>query len=129
MTRRRALDLTVLAWVIGWIWMGLAVAQDIRGLRHLSQTVSSVGLAAEDTGRALRALSQLPLVGDEVAVSAASIEQAGARAIESGRRSRRSIDRTSILLGISIILIPIAPVLLIYLPPRLHRPGHLEPRR
>lgn len=125
MSRRRWTDVAVGAWVVCWIWMGVAITRDIRDLRHLSETVASVGRAAQDTGRALRAISDLPLVGDEVRESANSIEQAGSQAVESGVRSRDSIGRTSVLLGISIILIPITPVLLLYAPGRRrpHRSG------
>lgn len=116
---RSALDVAVVLWVGAWIWMGAAVAQDLRGLSHLSDTVSSVGRAAVDTADTLRELEQLPIVGEDLSRSAASIEEAGRRAIESGQESRSSVNRTSILLALSIALIPSSTALLIYLPGRL----------
>lgn len=119
MSRRSALDVAVGVWVVAWIWMGVAVGQDLRGLSHLSDTVTSVGRAAVDTAETIRTLEQLPVVGQELTQSAGSIEEAGRRAIESGRRSRSSVNRTSVLLALSIALIPISTALLIYLPARV----------
>lgn len=113
------LDIAVAVWVVAWVWMGVAVGQDLRGLSHLSDTVTSVGRAAVDTAETIRSLEQIPVVGEEVGQSATSIEEAGLAAIESGRRSRSSVNRTSLLLALSIALIPSSTALLIYLPVRV----------
>jgi hypothetical protein len=49
----------------------------------------------------------------------ASVQRAGASAVRSGRTSGRSVRRLSVLLGIALAAIPIAPVLAVYLPARV----------
>lgn len=99
--------------------MGVAVAQDIRGLIELSDTVITVGRAVEDTGGAVSSLGSVPLVGDRVGPVGESVTQAGRSAVESGVSSRDSVRRTGTLLGLSIALIPTLPVLLGYVPRRV----------
>lgn len=89
------LDLVLLAWVILWIALGLAIEREVRGLRQVSGTVYRVGLAVEDTGSVLSALSSLPLVGSRVTRAAQRVEAAGRSAVSSSRASRRSAGRLS----------------------------------
>ena len=98
--------------------MGFAVAEDLRGLSRLSDTAARVGIAVQDTGRAMESLSQLPVVGEQIAPAAKSVTEAGASAIESAEETRASVRRTSVLLGLSIALMPTLPVALFYLPRR-----------
>ena len=113
------LDAVVLAWVAAWIVIGILVADEVRNLRQLSDTVVTAGKAIETTGRALGPLGRLPLVGDQVSRVRGQIEAAGRSAAASGTASRGSIDRLSVLLAVSIILIPSVPMVAIYAPLRL----------
>ena len=115
-----AIDLLVVVWVLAWLFVGLRVHDEVEGLTELSATISRAGGAVEETGRALDALD-IPLVGD-------SVDKAATRAIEvgrdtrlSGRTARDSISDLSTLLGVSVALIPLAPILFLYLPMRLAR--------
>lgn len=100
-------------WSAGWLWVGLEVAAEVRGLRQLSDTVVSVGLAAEEAGATLAALDDVPLVGGRLDEPAQRVIEAGESAIRSGRISRESTSDLSTLLGISIALIPSTPLLLL----------------
>jgi hypothetical protein len=114
------LDLALLLWTATWIWMGVAVAQEVRGIGDVSDTLSRVGAAVTRAGTAI---GELPLIGGEVAEPADAIAEAGREATLSARGARESADRVSLLLGLSIALIPSSPVLLLYVPRRisLHR--------
>lgn len=111
----RILDLLLLVWVVGWMVLAYQVANEVRGLRDLSQTVTETGVAVRESGEALGSLSDLPLVGDRVAEPAQRIEQAGQSAADSGRSTRDSINTLSVLLAIAIGGIPPIAVLGIYL--------------
>ena len=113
-------DLVVVVWIVAWVFVGLRVHDEVRGLTELSATISQAGGAVEETGRALDALN-IPLVGG-------SIDDAAARAIDvgrdtrlSGRTARDSISDLSTLLGTAVALIPLSPILFLYLPLRLGR--------
>jgi hypothetical protein len=121
------LDLMLLAWVILWVLLGLAVASELRGLSALSDTVSETGAAVRETGATLRGFEGLPFgIGDRVQEPARSIEAAGASAQRSGRESRASIRDLSVLLGVSVAVMPSVPILFLYVPWRL---GLLRERR
>lgn len=113
------LDAALVAWCAAWIWMGASVAQDVRGLIELSDTVTAVGRAVDETGGVVESLDGVPLLGERVAPVGRSIAEAGRAAVESGEQSRASVRRTATLLGLSIALIPTLPVLVVYLPRRV----------
>jgi hypothetical protein len=113
------LDAALVAWVILWAVLGLAIAHEVRGLRQLSGSVTRVGVAIEQTGRTLQTLGKLPLVGDQAGTAARDIDAAGRSTVQSGRQSRRSIHNLSWMLGLVLGVIPTVPLLVLYLPLRL----------
>lgn len=123
--RLLALDAAVLAWTVAWITIAIVIALEFQDLGELSDTVATVGGAAEATGAALGVFGDLPVVGgavaDALAGPAAEIQEAGQSAQESAESARRSVDVLSLLLGLSIALIPSASLLVLYLPARVSR--------
>lgn len=130
MSSRRRFTIPVVAvavlWSATWIWVGFQVAAEVRGLRQLSDTVVSVGQAAQESAEAIASLDGVPLVGDRLQEPVRQIRQAGASAVESGRASRSSASNLSVLLGVSIAVIPSTPLLLfagLWLRERRFRPS------
>lgn len=121
-----ALDLVMVVWVAVWAVLGMAVAREVRGISELSQTVGTVGKAIEESGRTLRELGSVPIVGGEIAGPAKRIEDAGRSVIASGRSSRESVRDLSLLLGLAIGLIPSLAPLAFYVPARI---AHVRDRR
>jgi len=56
-----ALDAALALWAVVWVVLALEVATEVRGLSDLSSTVSRVGTAVEESGKALSELTNLPL--------------------------------------------------------------------
>jgi hypothetical protein len=110
------LDVALVLWTAAWVWMGITVGHEVRGLGELSGTVDRLGRAVVAVGGVV---AELPLVGDEVAGPAGEITDAGRNAVASAGEARESARAVGLLLGISIALIPCTPVLLLYLPRRL----------
>ena len=117
----RVVDVAVVLWTIAWVSLAFAVASEVRGLRQLSVTVVAAGVAAEETGRAVAALDDLPLVGDDVGRLGDRAREAGERAQESGAASRESVESLSVLLGLTIGLVPTLPLLAVWVPLRIRR--------
>jgi hypothetical protein len=111
-----AIDLALALWTAGWLWMGVAVAREVRGIGEVGDTVSRLGTAMTEVGTLVAAL---PLIGGEVAEPAAAVSDAGREAVASARGARSSANRVSVMLGVSIALIPSSPVLLLYVPRRV----------
>lgn len=115
-----AVDVVVVVWILAWLFVGLRVHDEVKGLTELSQTISQAGGAVEETGRALGALN-LPLVGDRIDDAAERAIEVGRDTRLSGRTARDSISDLSTLLGTAVALIPLSPILFLYLPLRLGR--------
>lgn len=118
-------DLALLVWSLTWVATGIAVYSEARGLSELSGTVREVGEAVEAFGASLGTVGDLPVIGGPLGgaleVPSEQVQEAGRSAQESGESSRGSIDALSVLLGMSVALIPSLPLLIIYLPARLSR--------
>jgi hypothetical protein len=109
--RTRTIAITAFAlWAITWLFIGLRVANEVEGLRELSDTVVEVGAAVRSSGETLARLSDVPIVGQELEEPSARIVRAGESAVASGRASRESVRDLSVLLGISIAVIPSVPL-------------------
>jgi hypothetical protein len=98
--------------------LALFVGREVRNLRELSDTVVTAGVAIEETGGLVRNLGSIPFVGGQVSTVADQVEEAGRSAQASGRDSRDSTENLSVLLALSIALIPTLPLLGLYLPLR-----------
>jgi hypothetical protein len=116
--RLLVLDVLVTAWALAWILVALAIAHEVDGLSDLSVTVTRVGKAVVASGEALDGLSGLPLLSDTLDEPSERIREAGRSAVASGRSSGESVDQLSVLLAISIALIPTFPLVCLYLPLR-----------
>lgn len=119
-------DVAVALWLLVCVALGVAVADGVRELTALSDTVSDAGRAVQDSGRALGSLSDLPLVGGQLGGAGRQIGDAGRGVVAEGAATRQSIERTADLLGLAVGLIPMLPVLLLYAPPRVGRAAEVR---
>jgi hypothetical protein len=115
----RLLDVCVALWLVLWIALAVLVAQEVRDLRQLSDTVVVAGTAVEDTGDLLDSLRSVPFVGGQAGDVAGQVRAAGRSAQASGLDSRSSIDDLSVLLALAIGLVPTLPLLALYAPLRI----------
>jgi hypothetical protein len=115
----RGLDVAVAVWLVAWVVLALLVGRQVRDLRQLSDTVVVAGVAVEETGDLVDSLGSVPFVGGRVGEVADRVRTAGRSAQASGRDSRDSTENLSILLALSIGLIPTLPLLGLYVPLRV----------
>jgi hypothetical protein len=113
------LDVGVVVWVAAWMVLALFVGREVRDLRELSDTVVVAGVAVEDTADLISSLGSVPFVGGQVGEVADEVRAAGRSAQASGRDSRDSTENLSVLLALSIALIPTLPLLGLYAPLRI----------
>jgi hypothetical protein len=107
----RALDVAAAVWVVAWVVLALLVGREVRDLRQLSDTVVVAGVAVEETGDLVESLGSVPFIGGRVGEVAERVRTAGRSAQASGRDSRDSTENLSVLLALSIGLIPTLPLL------------------
>ena len=119
-----AASLAFVVWASVWIFIGVRTAQEVRGLRELSDTVVDVGHAVRSSGETIGGLADLPLVGGRLEEPSEQIVRAGDSAVASGRSSRESVQDLSVLLGVSIAVIPIVPLaVLLFVVLRIRQPA------
>jgi hypothetical protein len=117
-----AIDVALAIWAIVWIVLAILVGRELPGLGELSDTVVSVGRAAESSGAALGLLAgNLPVIGGAIDVPADQIREAGRSAQVTGESSRENIDALTALLAPAVGLMPSLPLLALYLPARVGR--------
>ncbi|HWC11731.1 MAG TPA: hypothetical protein VG455_10955 [Acidimicrobiales bacterium] len=116
---RRLVGLGAVLWVFLWLVLGLLTAVQVRRLAAVSDTIVDSGRALDTAGRALEQLGGLPVVGQTTSRLADRVRVAASDIEDEGRASREAIGRLSVLLGVSLVLVPVTSVLVARVPDRL----------
>ena len=116
--RRSASGALVVVWSVFWIVLGAWVGQQMWQVSKLTSTVADSGHALHQAGEALTSFAGLPLVGERSAALGATVTQNADQIVVGAADAQRSTRRLAVLLGLSITLVPLAPVLGFYMPAR-----------
>lgn len=113
-------DLLLVVWVVVWSWFGRAVHDAVVALGTVGEQVESGGsdLAGRLADAGERAAS-VPLVGDDLRTPFDQASGAAASIAEAGRTQQEVVAQLGLLLGLATALIPIAVVLLLWVPRRV----------
>ena len=112
-------DLLFVAWLVLWVWIGMAVHDGTAQLAEPArQTDSAATSMAEQLRDAGGQLGEAPLVGDELAVPFDRAADASDGIAAAGRDTVEAVEQLALLLGLSVALIPILIVSAIHLPLR-----------
>lgn len=114
-------DALVVFWLVLWLSVGALTGYQLWDLSRASEAAAASGRAADQAGEALQQLSDLPLVPDGPGQLGDRVREAAAEVLQSATLIREDVRRLSVLLGLSVALVPVAPVLISYLPGRLAR--------
>lgn len=112
-------DLLVVAWLVLWVWVGVAVHDGTTALagpgRQTDESATAMAGQLRDAGERL---GEAPLVGDELATPFDRAAEASDGIASAGRATVRAVERLALVLGLVIALIPILVVLAVHLPRR-----------
>ncbi|MFD3330040.1 hypothetical protein [Streptomyces sp. NPDC058701] len=113
-------DLIALALMAAAVWFALAVRDAIMLLAEPGRKVETSGdsLAAA-LGDAGDAASDVPLVGGLLEKPLRSAADAGTGFADAGQSLQHTVDQVAALTTTALIVVPVAVVLLLWLPPRL----------
>lgn len=114
----RLLDGLALAWCVAWLVVGGWVGAELWQLADLGDTLARSGSALDSSGRALQELRGIPLIGETPGRIGDQVRATAADVVVQGGEARASARRLAVLLGLTVALLPLTPVLL-YLPLRL----------
>ena len=124
MPRIRVYDAAVATWAVLWLVVAVLVANDVRGLTELSDTVVTSATALDRTAQGLVSVQQtldaIPFAPEiaDIEELRRAVARTAREARASGRSSKEHVERLALLLGIAIAVAPTLPVLAIYLPLR-----------
>lgn len=121
---RRWLSLVVALWVLLWLVVGAVTGLQIRQLTEVSDSLVESAEALDVAGSALQDIGRLPLVGDRPEALGNQVRETAQEIDRAGSSSRETVQTVSVLLGLALVLIPIVPVVAVYLP--LRRAGNRE---
>ena len=118
-TRQVLADLLFVAWLVLWVWIGMAVHGGTMELAGPARQTDSAATSMADQFRdAGGRLGEAPLVGDELAVPFDRAADASDGIAAAGRDTVSAVERLALLLGLSIALMPILIAAAIHLPRR-----------
>ncbi len=117
----RNLDRLVVFWVVLWVVLGVATGVTLWRASDLGDTVSSSGRTLGTVGSSLSDLSDIPLVPERPGEIGKEVQASAADITTRGEEVKRELRLLGVLLGISIVGIPVTPVVGLYLPLRLRR--------
>jgi len=123
------LDGLVLAWLAFWLVLGAWAGFTIWQVSGLGDTLTRSGVALGTAGRGLETAADVPLVGDDVGELGAEVSATAQDVAARGQEIKGQLRQLSLLLGLSIMLMPTTPVLGLYLPLRLARRGEVDELR
>src|ERR687898_1358676 len=116
---RLLVDVALVGWLAAWIVIGVQVGREVRGLSDLSDTVVLAGGAIEQTGDLLEQVGRIPFLGTPVGDLADRIRETGRSAQRDAAATRSDVEDLSVLLALSIALIPTVPLAVLWLALRL----------
>lgn len=115
------LDGLAVFWVFFWLMIGTYTGVQVWQLSGLSDTAQVSADAVDTAGTALQGLSELPVLGQASKELGDEVRAAAVEISRSAEQTREVVHRLSVLLGLSVTLIPVSSVLGFYLPLRLRR--------
>jgi len=113
-------DLFMVAWIVLWAILGRATARTIDSIAApVRSTRDAARRLADDLRQAGDQIGQIPGVGTELRKSLDGAAGSVQTVIEAAEGQIASIERTALLLGWLVFVIPVVILLLIWLPARL----------
>ncbi len=114
----RALDAAVVFWCVFWLVIGGWVGYELWQLSRLGTSLAETGRGLDDAGRALQELRDIPVIGSTPGAIGDEVRAAAQEASLRGRSAAASTRQLAVLLGLTTALVPLIPVLWLYLPRR-----------
>lgn len=113
-------DVVAAVWTIFWIRTGMSLHDAVASLAAPGREIADAGSGLESNLRAAgEKVSGVPLIGDDVRTPFDRASDAGAALRSAGEAQVDAVQTLAAFLGVTIALLPIALLLLVWLPRRL----------
>jgi len=119
-SRQVAADLGMLVWLIGWVLVARAVHSAVLALAAPGRAVENLGTSvAGDMRSAAKAAQGVPIVGDELSGPFDALADAGGSVTGAGQAAQDAVGTLAAVLAVVLVVLPVAWLLLRWLPWRL----------
>ncbi|MDR7300530.1 hypothetical protein [Haloactinomyces albus] len=117
----RRLDALVAVWTLVFLALGIVAGIELWQLSGLSHTLRQTSSAIQAAGRGIALFERVPLIGTEAGSLAQTIRDT-AVSLRVGAAQAGSTARVlSVVIGLALVLMGVAPLVVVYLPLRLIR--------
>ena len=118
--RQLVTDIVVVIWVYAWIRAGLWVHGMVLKLGVPGQKLESAGTGiAGNLADAGGKVGRIPLVGDQLTKPFTGAADAARSLADAGREQQQVVGRLALIVALAAVAVPLALVLLVWLPLRL----------
>ena len=112
--RARELPAALVAlWCALWLVVGVWTAYEMWQLAGLSDTVADTGRTLGEAGEALQSLGSVPVVGETTERLGTAVRADARDIVTSAGNAGEAVRRLSVLLGVTIVLVPTVPVVVL----------------
>jgi len=113
-------DLVVLAWIGGWVWLGVTARDWIGRLAAPGRALAGAGGAFRDSlDHAGDAAHRVPLVGGPLRDALRGAGSAGGRLVAAGQAQQDTVGRIALGAMLVLIVLPTVTALALWLPGRV----------
>ncbi|MDH6181009.1 hypothetical protein M2152_001191 [Microbacteriaceae bacterium SG_E_30_P1] len=118
-TRQVLADVTALALIAAWVWLGVTVYGLVAQLAQWGRDVENAGAGFRDTMTEVgENLGSIPLIGPGIRVPFDGASGAGETLEAAGQSQQETVALLATTLGVGIAVLPIVTILLLWLIPR-----------
>jgi len=119
-SRQIVADVTALALIGAWVWLGITVYSLIENLAVYGVQMEDAGAGFRETmAQVGETLGGIPLIGGGIRTPFDGASEAGGALEAAGQSQQVAINQLATVLGIGIAALPILTILLLWLLPRL----------
>ncbi|MFC6089161.1 hypothetical protein [Saccharothrix lopnurensis] len=125
LARQVVADLLAVAWVWFWVVSALAAGDAVRALRAPGDRLADAGRNLSDTfGEAAANARDVPLVGGRLGEALDRGRNAGGTLTDAGATQVEAVETSALWLTVALIVVPVAFLLVTWLPLRLRFARH-----
>jgi hypothetical protein len=117
----RRLDVIAAILVAAFVTLGVLAGVETARLAGFNNSLLNAATAVDQIGRTLETLARAPFIGPNIGTLASSVQQTAASIRVDAARAVAGVRTLAVVVGLSIAVMPLAPLLIGYLPLRLLR--------
>jgi hypothetical protein len=118
--RQLLTDILVVIWVYAWIRAGFWIHDTVLKLGVPGQKLEGAGTGlADNLADAGGKVGRVPLVGDQLTAPFTKAAEAARSLADAGREQQQIVDNLALVLSLLLVAVPLALVLLLWLPLRV----------